>query len=58
MMIVTHTALSIAGTALTMGTADPVVLGAAALAAQLSDMDTSKSLPGINRFSSDGKDTH
>ncbi|KAI9132355.1 metal-dependent hydrolase [Acaryochloris sp. CCMEE 5410] len=46
MMIVTHTALSIAGTALTMGTADPVVLGAAALAAQLPDMDTSKSLPG------------
>jgi inner membrane protein len=55
MMIVTHTALSVAGTALSMGTADPIVLGAAALAAQLPDIDTSKSLPGrilfpISRF--------
>jgi inner membrane protein len=46
MMIVTHTALSVAGTALNMGTADPLVLGVAAVAAQLPDIDTSKSLPG------------
>ncbi|MGB7416329.1 MAG: metal-dependent hydrolase, partial [Thermosynechococcaceae cyanobacterium] len=46
MMIVTHTAFSVAGTALSMGTADPLVLGVAAVAAQLPDIDTSKSAPG------------
>ncbi|MGB7417394.1 MAG: metal-dependent hydrolase [Thermosynechococcaceae cyanobacterium] len=46
MMIVTHTAFSVVGTALSMGTADPIILGVAALAAQLPDIDTSKSLPG------------
>ena len=46
MMVVTHTAFSVAGTALAMGTADPIVLGIAAIAAQLPDVDTSKSVPG------------
>jgi inner membrane protein len=46
MMVITHTVFSIAGTALAMGTANPVILGVAAIAAQLPDVDTSKSVPG------------
>ena len=46
MMVITHTVLSVAETALGLGTADPVVLVVAAIAAQLPDTDTSKSVPG------------
>ena len=46
MMVVTHTAFSVAGIALAMGTANPIVLVLAALSAQLPDVDTSKSVPG------------
>lgn len=46
MMVITHTVFSVAGTALSLGTADPRVLGVAAIAAQLPDTDTSKSGPG------------
>ena len=45
-MVVTHTAFSVAGTALAMGTANPIVLMICAIAAQLPDVDTSKSIPG------------
>jgi inner membrane protein len=46
MMSVTHCALAVTATSLILGTADPVVLVTAALASQLPDMDTSKSVPG------------
>lgn len=46
MMVVTHTVMSIALTSVAMGSADPLVLGLAAIAAQLPDVDTSKSVPG------------
>jgi inner membrane protein len=46
MMVVTHTVMSIALTSMAMGSADPLVLGLAAIAAQLPDVDTSKSVPG------------
>lgn len=46
MMSLTHGALAVAATALGVGTADPYVLGAAALAAQLPDIDTTESFAG------------
>lgn len=46
MMVITHTVFSIAVTSLVMNTASPVLLGLAAIAAQLPDVDTSKSTPG------------
>jgi inner membrane protein len=46
MMVLTHTVFSVAVTSLVMGTAHPVVLGLSAIAAQLPDIDTSKSFPG------------
>lgn len=46
MMVATHTVMSCALTSLALGTADPLVLGLAAIAAQLPDVDTSKSVPG------------
>jgi inner membrane protein len=46
MMSVTHCALAVTATSLIMGTADPLVLVMAALASQLPDVDTSKSVPG------------
>jgi inner membrane protein len=55
MLTVTHATLAIASTSLLTGTADPWVLGAAALASQFPDIDTSGSVPGrifypISRF--------
>ncbi len=46
MMSATHTALSVAATSLAMGTANPVLLVMAALAAQIPDIDTSNSRVG------------
>jgi inner membrane protein len=46
MMVVTHTVMSVALTSVAMGTADPIVLGLAAIASQMPDVDTSKSVPG------------
>jgi inner membrane protein len=46
MMVATHTVFSVAITSLVMGTANPMVLGLSAVAAQLPDVDTSKSFPG------------
>jgi inner membrane protein len=46
MLTVTHAALAIASTSLLMGTADPWVLGTAAVASQIPDIDTSGSVPG------------
>ncbi|MEA5597370.1 metal-dependent hydrolase [Rivularia sp. UHCC 0363] len=46
MLTVTHAALAIASTSLLTGTADPWVLGAAAIASQLPDVDTSGSVTG------------
>jgi inner membrane protein len=46
MMIATHTVFSVAITSLVMNTANPILLGLAAIAAQLPDVDTSKSTPG------------
>jgi inner membrane protein len=46
MLTVTHAALAIASTSLLTGTADAWVLGAAAVASQFPDIDTSGSVPG------------
>lgn len=46
MLTVTHATLAIASTSLLMGTADPWVLGTAAIASQLPDIDTTGSIPG------------
>jgi inner membrane protein len=46
MMSVTHCVLAVTATSLLMGTADPLVLVMAAIASQLPDVDTSKSVPG------------
>jgi inner membrane protein len=46
MMSLTHCALAVTATSLVMGTAEPMVLLTAALASQLPDVDTSKSVPG------------
>lgn len=46
MLTVTHAALAIASTALLTGTSDPWVLGAAAVASQLPDIDASGSVTG------------
>ncbi|MBW4578693.1 MAG: metal-dependent hydrolase [Tildeniella nuda ZEHNDER 1965/U140] len=46
MLTVTHAALAIASTSLFMGTADPWVLGTAAVASQFPDVDTTGSVPG------------
>lgn len=46
MMNLTHTALSVTVTSISLGTADPFVLGTAAIASQLPDVDTSKSVVG------------
>lgn len=46
MMSVTHVAFSVAFTSVVMGTADPIILGVAALASQLPDVDTSRSITG------------
>lgn len=46
MMVMTHTVMSVALTSVALGTADPIVLGLAAIAAQMPDVDTSKSVPG------------
>lgn len=46
MMNLTHTALSVTVTSIALGTADPLVLGTAAIASQLPDVDTSKSVVG------------
>jgi len=46
MLTVTHAALAIASTSLFMGTADPWILGTAAVASQLPDVDTTGSVPG------------
>lgn len=46
MMNLTHTALSVTVTSIALGTADPFVLGTAAIASQLPDVDTSKSVIG------------
>jgi inner membrane protein len=46
MLTATHAALAIASTALLTGTADPWVLGTAAVASQLPDIDTSGSVTG------------
>jgi inner membrane protein len=46
MMVATHTVLSVVVTSLVMNTASPALLGLAAIAAQLPDVDTSKSFPG------------
>lgn len=45
-MLLTHTALSIAVTSLSLGTANPLVLATAAIACQFPDIDTSKSTVG------------
>jgi inner membrane protein len=50
MMVVTHTVMAVALTSVAMGSADPVMLGLAAIAAQLPDIDTSKSVPGRMLF--------
>ena len=46
MLTVTHAALAIASTSLFMGTADPWVLGTAAVASQFPDVDTTGSVLG------------
>jgi inner membrane protein len=46
MMNSTHAVFSVALTSLAMGTADPVLLGTAAIASQFPDLDTSKSWIG------------
>ncbi len=46
MMATTHTAFSLTLTSLALGTANPIALLIAALACQLSDVDTSKSTVG------------
>ncbi|MGB7314537.1 MAG: metal-dependent hydrolase [Nodosilinea sp.] len=46
MMSVTHAALAIAATAISIGTADPYVLTTAAIASQLPDIDTTESFSG------------
>jgi inner membrane protein len=46
MLTVTHATLAIASTSLLMGTADPWVLGTAAISSQLPDIDTTGSVPG------------
>ncbi|UBF27496.1 metal-dependent hydrolase [Kovacikia minuta CCNUW1] len=46
MLSVTHATLAIASTSLLMGTSDPWVLGTAAIASQLPDIDTTGSVPG------------
>lgn len=46
MLTITHATLAIATTSLFMGTADPWILGTAAIASQLPDIDTSGSVPG------------
>lgn len=46
MMVVTHTVMSVAFTSLAMGSAEPMPLLLAAIASQLPDVDTSKSVPG------------
>ncbi|MBW4474692.1 MAG: metal-dependent hydrolase [Stenomitos rutilans HA7619-LM2] len=46
MLTVTHAALAIASTSLFMGTADPWLLGTAAVASQFPDVDTTGSVPG------------
>ncbi|NJK28773.1 MAG: metal-dependent hydrolase, partial [Acaryochloris sp. SU_5_25] len=50
MMVVTHTVMAVALTSVAMGSADPVMLSLAAIAAQLPDIDTSKSVPGRMLF--------
>jgi inner membrane protein len=46
MMNLTHVALSVCVTSIALSTADPVTLGISALASQLPDVDTSKSVVG------------
>ncbi|MFM6403231.1 MAG: metal-dependent hydrolase, partial [Microcystis sp.] len=46
MMSVTHIAFSVALTSITLGTANPEILGIAAVAALLPDIDTGKSSLG------------
>lgn len=46
MMGITHTVLSVTVTSIALGTADPLALGVAAIACQLPDVDTSKSVVG------------
>lgn len=46
MMSFTHCVLGVTATSLLLGTADPLVLMGAAIASQLPDVDTSKSVPG------------
>lgn len=46
MLTATHATLAIASTSLLTGTADPWVLGSAAIASQFPDIDTSGSVPG------------
>lgn len=45
-MVFTHTVFSVAGATILLGTANPVILGIAAISSQLPDIDTSKSTPG------------
>lgn len=45
-MNLTHTALSVTVTSIALGTADPLALGTAAIASQLPDVDTSRSVVG------------
>lgn len=46
MMSLTHAALAVAATAVSLGTADPYVLATAAVASQLPDIDTTESFSG------------
>jgi inner membrane protein len=46
MMNLTHVALSVCVTSIALSTADPITLGISALASQLPDVDTSKSVIG------------
>ncbi|KJH70257.1 metal-dependent hydrolase [Aliterella atlantica] len=46
MMSITHAVAAVAMTSLTLGTADPIILGISAISSQLPDADTSKSVPG------------
>jgi inner membrane protein len=47
MLSITHAALSVATVCCVIGTADPLVLGVAAIASQLPDVDTTKSYTGL-----------
>lgn len=47
MLSITHAAIATCATSLIIGTADPMVLLASAIASQLPDVDTTKSYTGL-----------